>query len=45
MGISIREDIIAMFGEFHTLKAEYELKLLKLTKEKGWIVPPPINIK
>lgn len=45
MGISIREDIATMFGDFHTLKAEYELKLLNITKEKGWIVPPPLNVK
>ncbi|WP_164669290.1 DUF3231 family protein [Virgibacillus doumboii] len=45
MGISLREDIGEMFGEFHTQKAEYEVKLLQFTKEKGWIVPPPINIK
>jgi hypothetical protein len=45
MGISIREDIATMYGEFHTQKAEYEEKLLKISKEKGWIVPPPISIK
>lgn len=45
MGIAIREDISTMFEEFHTQKAEYETKLLKVTKEKGWIVPPPINVK
>lgn len=45
MGISIREDIATMFSEFHTQKEEYAQKLLKLTKEKGWIVSPPINIK
>lgn len=45
IGISIREDIKTMFGEFHTQKEEYERKLLKITKEKGWIVSPPINIK
>jgi hypothetical protein len=45
MGISIREDIATMYGEFHTQKAEYEEKLLKLCKEKGWIVSPPISIK
>ncbi|MFC2949790.1 DUF3231 family protein [Virgibacillus sediminis] len=44
-GISIREDIKAMFGEFHTEREEYELKLLKVTKEKGWLTAPPINIK
>ncbi|MFS0672190.1 DUF3231 family protein [Ornithinibacillus sp. 179-J 7C1 HS] len=45
MGIAIREDIGEMFGEFHTQKAEYESKLLTITKTKGWLVPPPINIK
>ncbi|MEC5425955.1 DUF3231 family protein [Virgibacillus sp. C22-A2] len=44
-GIAIREDIRTMFGEFHTQKDEYELKVLKITKNKGWIVSPPINIK
>lgn len=45
MGISNREDIAEMYGEFHTQKAEYEVKLLKISKEKGWLVPPPINLK
>ncbi|MUK90402.1 DUF3231 family protein [Ornithinibacillus sp. L9] len=45
MGIAHREDIRDMFGDFHTQKEENEVKLLQLTKEKGWIVPPPINIK
>ncbi|MBT2637865.1 MULTISPECIES: DUF3231 family protein [unclassified Bacillus (in: firmicutes)] len=45
MGISIRSDIAEMFGEFHVQKTEYEGKLLKITKEKGWLVPPPINLK
>lgn len=45
IGISSREDIGTMFSEFHTQKTEYELKLLNITKEKGWHVSPPINIK
>lgn len=45
MSISLREDISSMFDDFHAQKAEYELKLLKVCKEKGWIVSPPINIK
>ncbi|WP_062104482.1 DUF3231 family protein [Bacillus niameyensis] len=45
MGVSHRGDIREMFGEFHSLKADYEEKLLKITKDKGWLVPPPINIK
>ncbi|WP_102028605.1 DUF3231 family protein [Salirhabdus sp. Marseille-P4669] len=45
MGIAIREDIAQMYGEFLDQKTEYEEKLLKMTKEKGWLVPPPLNIK
>ncbi|WP_010650521.1 DUF3231 family protein [Oceanobacillus massiliensis] len=44
-GIAIKEDVRSMFSEFNTQKEEYELKLLKVTKEKGWLVSPPINIK
>jgi hypothetical protein len=44
-GISTREDIRSLFSEMSTQKEEYELKLLKLMKEKGWMVSPPLNIK
>ncbi|PWW32181.1 uncharacterized protein DUF3231 [Cytobacillus oceanisediminis] len=45
MGIAAREDIAQMYGEFHVQKAEYEEKLLKITKDKGWLVLPPLNLK
>ncbi len=44
MGICVHEDIKSLFGEFHTLKEEYDVKLANIRKEKGWVVPPPINI-
>ncbi|WP_026688363.1 DUF3231 family protein [Alteribacter aurantiacus] len=44
MGQSTREDIAMMFGQFHTVKAQNGAKLLKLNKEKGWLVPPPLHI-
>lgn len=44
-GIAIREDIRSMFGDFHSQKEEYEQKVLQLSKEKGWLVIPPINVK
>ena len=44
-GISIRTDLREMFDEFSSQKEEYELKLLQLSKEKGWIVYPPLNLK
>ena len=45
IGISIREDISEMYHEFHTQRVEYQDKLLKITKEKGWLVPPPLSLK
>ena len=44
MGISIREDIGAMFAQFHAAKAQLGLKLLRLNKNKGWLIPPPLHI-
>ncbi len=44
-GIATREDLRSLFSEFGTQKEEYELKILKLMKEKGWMVSPPLNIK
>ncbi|MDO9574603.1 MAG: DUF3231 family protein, partial [Candidatus Contubernalis sp.] len=43
MGISVREDIGAMFGQFHMNKAQYGLRLLRLNKDKGWMVIPPLH--
>ncbi|MCM3740060.1 DUF3231 family protein [Oceanobacillus luteolus] len=43
MGESIREDIAMMFGQFHMQKASFGGKLLRMMKEKGWIVPPPLH--
>lgn len=43
MGQSIREDIAMMFGQFHTQKATLGAKALRLTKEKGWLIPPPLH--
>lgn len=44
MGQSIREDIIMMFGQFHTQKATLGGKLLRMQKEKGWVVLPPLHL-
>lgn len=44
MGESIREDIGTMFSQFHMKKAQFGVTLLRLQKEKGWIVPPPLHI-
>lgn len=43
MGQAIREDIALMFGQFHASKALFGAKLLRLNKEKAWLVPPPLH--
>lgn len=45
IGKSIREDIGALFGKYHLTKAAQDLKMLKLSKEKGWLIPPPLHVK
>lgn len=44
MGASIREDIGAMFGQFHMKKAQFGVTLLRMNKEKGWLIPPPLHV-
>jgi len=44
MGQCIREDIAQMFAQFHTNKAALGADFLRLNKEKGWLVPPPLHI-
>jgi hypothetical protein len=44
MGKSIREDVAMMYGQFHLQKAALGAKVLRLNKEKGWIIPPPLHL-
>ncbi|KKK37803.1 membrane protein [Mesobacillus campisalis] len=44
MGQCIREDIAAIFARFHAKKAQFSTKCLRLLKDKGWLVPPPLHI-
>lgn len=43
MGQCLREDIAMMFGKYIAERAMFGLKLLRMNKEKGWIVPPPLH--
>lgn len=45
MAQCIREDIAAMFAEFHTAKVKLGHTNLLLLKEKGWLVVPPLHMK
>lgn len=40
-----REDIAMMYGQFHQDKAQDAMKMLRLNKEKGWLVPPPLELE
>lgn len=45
MGMSIREDIGALFAKYHLTKAAIGVKNLHLLKKKGWLIPPPLLVK
>lgn len=45
MGQAIREDIGALFAKYHITKTALGLKILEMSKEKGWLIPPPLQIK
>ncbi|MEK5040133.1 DUF3231 family protein [Sporosarcina sp. FSL K6-3457] len=43
MGQCLREDIAMMFGKYIAERAMFGLKMLRLNKEKGWVIPPPLH--
>jgi hypothetical protein len=45
MGNSIREDVGVLFAKYHATKAALGLKILEMSKEKGWLIPPPLQVK
>jgi hypothetical protein len=45
MGVSIREDVGALFAKYHTEKAALGLRILRLSKEKAWLIPPPLHMQ
>lgn len=44
MGMSIREDIGALFAKYHASKTALGMRILKLNKNKGWLIPPPLQL-
>ncbi|WP_163183703.1 DUF3231 family protein [Neobacillus sedimentimangrovi] len=44
IGQSIREDVAMMYGQFHIQKAQLGAKVLRLNKEKGWLIPPSLHL-
>ncbi|MCG7382049.1 DUF3231 family protein [Paenibacillus sp. ACRRY] len=45
IGQSIREDIGALFAKYHVTKTVLGVRILQMNKEKGWLIPPPLQIK
>ncbi|MBA9083950.1 hypothetical protein FHR92_000404 [Fontibacillus solani] len=45
MGQSIRVDIGALFAKYHLSKATLGVRILEMIKEKGWLIPPPLQVK
>lgn len=43
MGTCTREDIAMMYAQFHLAKAQLGYKLLRLNKQKGWLMLPPLH--
>ncbi|PPA70793.1 DUF3231 family protein [Jeotgalibacillus proteolyticus] len=43
IGQSIREDVALLFAQFHSEKIALGARILELSKEKGWLVPPPLH--
>ena len=44
MGQCVREDVAMKFAQFHTQNAQLGLRLLRMQKEKGWLIPPPLHL-
>lgn len=45
IGQCIREDIAAMFVQYHANNLQLGARLLRLNKEKGWLIPPPLHVQ
>ena len=44
MGLSIREDVGALFTKCHAVKTGLGVRILQMNKDKGWLVPPPLHM-
>ena len=42
---SIREDIGALFAKYHLTKTALGVRALQMSKDKGWLIPPPLQLK
>ena len=45
IAMSIREDIGATFAKYHAVKLKNAAKILRMNKDKGWLIPPPLQLQ
>ena len=45
MSMCIREDIGALFAKYVAAKTVLGGKTLRMLKDKGWLIPPPLQVK
>lgn len=45
IGCSAQEYVRNLFEEYHSERADFEKKLLTLSKQKGWMTSPPISVR
>ncbi|HET7627318.1 MAG TPA: DUF3231 family protein [Bacillales bacterium] len=45
IGQATREDIAALFARFHMEKVQMGQRLLRINKEKGWLLTPPLHVE
>jgi len=45
IGQCLREDVAALFIKYHATKLAFGARILRINKEKGWLIPPPLQLK
>ncbi|MBC8080136.1 MAG: DUF3231 family protein, partial [Gorillibacterium sp.] len=40
----LREDVAILFSKYHSAKFILAGRTLRLSKEKGWLIPPPLHL-
>ncbi len=45
IGSSIREDIGALFTKYHGILLTLAGQILRMNKDKGWLLPPPLHME
>jgi Protein of unknown function (DUF3231) len=45
IGMCIREDVGALFVKYHGVRVMDGGKILEMNKQKGWLIPPPLQVK